>query len=387
MQDKKIRICALTTVSKTMDMFMSHSMRHLSQNGYDITLVCSMDDGFAERNGDYAKCINLKMNRGANVKDLFGCTFKLFKLFRKEKFDVIYYATPNVSLYASVAGKLAGVKCRNYCQWGIRYVALSGLKRKVFRFVEKLTCSFSTSVRSASPMNMEFSIKEKVCKREKIGVIGIGGTVGVELDKCNSFDKTVARTEMRSRYGIPENAFVYGFVGRINVDKGINELVTAFKTVSASADNACLVLVGGLDDVNPISDENLSFAKSSEKVVLTGNVPADEIYKHMAMFDVLTHPSYREGFGKVLQEAMGVHVPIITTNIPGPSEVIENNVSGILCEVKNSDDLAEKMLMLYNDPELCAKFAEAGYERAATYFDRPIMLKNILDDVNKLVGK
>lgn len=387
MQDKRIKICALTTVSKTMDMFMSHSMRHLSQNGYDVTLVCDADDGFSDRYGDFAKCVNLKMNRGANVKDLFGCTYKLFKLFRKEKFDVVYYATPNVSLYASLAGKLAGVKIRNYCQWGIRYVAFTGLKRKIFRLVEKMTCSFSTSVRSASPMNMEFSIKEKVCKREKIGVIGIGGTVGVELDKCKSIDKNAARTEMRLRYSIPESAFVYGFVGRINVDKGVDELITAFKTVLKTANNAYLVLIGGIDDVNPINEDNLSFAKTCENVVLTGNVPSSEIYKHMAMFDVLTHPSYREGFGKVLQEAMGVYVPIITTNIPGASEVIENNVSGILCEVRNSDDLAQKMIKLYNEPELCASFAKAGYERATTYFDRPIMLRNILEDVNKLVGK
>lgn len=366
---------------------MSHSMRYLSKNGYEVTLVCNMDEGFPERYGDFAKCINLPMSRGASISDLFGCTYKLFKLFRREKYDVVYYATPNVSLYASVAGRLAGVKHRNYCQWGIRYVSFSGLKRKIFKLVEKITCSCSTSVRSASPMNMEFSVNERVCKRKKIGVIGIGGTVGVELDKCNSFDKSVARSEMRAKYGIPESAFVYGFVGRINVDKGINELISAFKSVLQTAKDTYLVLVGSLDDINPISEENLEYAQNSPNVVLTGNVPADEIYKHMAMFDVLTHPSYREGFGKVLQEAMGVRVPVITTDIPGPSEVIENNVSGILCRVKDSDDLADKMLLLYNDKALCDSFAEAGYKRAAAYFDRPIMLKNILDDINKTVGK
>jgi glycosyltransferase involved in cell wall biosynthesis len=107
----------------------------------------------------------------------------------------------------------------------------------------------------------------------------------------------------------------------------------------------------------------------------------------MAMFDVLVHPSYREGFGKVLQEAMGMKVPVITTNIPGPSEVIENNVSGILANVKDSSDLADKMLLLCNDSSLRSSFAEEGYKRAKTYFDRPIMLKNILLDVDAIVKK
>lgn len=377
----------MTTVSKTMDMFMAHSMRYLSENGYDVTLVCNMSDGFHDRHGDFAKCVNLEMSRGVSVKDLFSCTFSLYKLFRKEKFDIVYYATPNVSLYASVAAALAGVKHRNYCQWGIRYVAFSGFKRKVFKFVEKLTCAFSKTVRSASPMNMEFSISEKLCKREKISVIGIGGTVGVELDKCENFDRSEARKKWRSHYGIPESAFVYGFVGRINVDKGIDELITAFKRVSETVSDASLVLIGDIDDINPIKQENLDYAKNAENIFMTGNVQSNLIYEHMAMFDVLVHPSYREGFGKVLQEAMGMKVPVITTDIPGPSEVIENNVSGILAKVKDSSDLAEKMLLLCNDPSLRSSFAEEGYKRAKTYFDRPIMLKNILLDVNAIVGK
>ncbi len=387
MQEQKIKICALTTVAKTMDMFMAHSMRYLSENGYDVTLVCNMNEGFSDRHGDFAKCIDLKMSRGVSVKDLFSCTFTLFKLFKKEKFDIVYYATPNASLYASVAATLAGVKHRNYCQWGIRYVAFDGIKRKIFKFVEKLTCAFSKTIRSASPKNMEFAISEKLCKREKISVIGIGGTVGVELDKCESFDKSEARQNRRSEYNIPNDAFVYGFVGRINVDKGLNELISAFKSLSEKKDNAYLVLVGDIDEINPIKQENLDFAKQCDRIVLTGNVDSRLIYEYMAAFDVLVHPSYREGFGKVLQEAMGVKIPIITTNIIGPSEVIENNVSGILCNVKDACDLEEKMLLLYEYEELRAQFAEQGYKRAKTYFDRPIMLQNILNDTNKILEK
>ena len=105
------------------------------------------------------------------------------------------------------------------------------------------------------------------------------------------------------------------------------------------------------------------------------------------MFDVLTHPTYREGFGKVLQEAMGVNIPIITTDVPGPSEVIENNVSGILCKVQDPEDLCKKMELLYNDAELRESFRKAGKERAEKYFDRPIMLNNILVDMNKIMNR
>ena len=385
--DKKIKLCALTTISKTMDWFVVDSMRNLQKNGYEITLVCTMDEEFIENNKDYARCVPLEMSRGVSFKDLIKSTLWLRKFFKKEKFDMIYYLTPNVSMYASFAGFLAGIKKRVYNQCGIRYVSLGGIKRKVFKFIEKMTCVFSTHIRAVSPKNMQFAIDEGLCKSDKISVIGIGGTIGVELDVCRSFDREKAKKDLREKYAIPEDAFVYGYVGRINEDKGINELITAFKKVSEKIPDAYLTLVGMVDDTNPIKPENMKFAEENPQIIMTGNVPKEEVYPHMAMFDVLTHPTYREGFGKVLQEAMGVDVPIITTDVPGPSEVIENNISGILCKVKDSDDLAEKMIFLYENDDVRNSYAQAGLERAIKYFDRPIMLHNILIDMKNIIEK
>ena len=384
---KKIKICALTTISKTMDWFIVDSMRNLSQNGYDITLICDMEEGFADRNKDYATCVNLPMNRGVSLRDIFRCTIFLWRYFKKEKFDIIYYTSPNVSLYASLAGIFAGIKIRFYSQCGLRYVAFTGIKRKIFWLVEKLTCIMSTTIRAQSPKNMQFAIDEKLCKKTKISVVGIGGTIGVDLTQCDNFNHETAKSDLRQKYNIPQEAFIYGYVGRINTDKGINELVSAFTHLQKRYNNIYLVLVGMLDKANPIKENCMKTVRENNHIILTGNVPPDQVYPHMAMFDVLTHPTYREGFGKVLQEAMGVGIPIITTNVPGPSEVIENNTSGILVNVRDSKDLAEKMCLLYADAKLRNYLAAEGRKRAEKYFDRPIMLKNILDDLNETVER
>lgn len=383
---EKIKLCALTTISKTMDWFIVDSMRNLAQNGYEITLVSNMEPGFAERNRDYATCLHLPMSRGAGVADLFTKPFFLWKYFRQHRFDIIYYTSPNVSLYASLAGWLAGVKFRVYSQCGLRYVAFQGIKRVIFKWVEKLTCMFSTHVRGQSPLNRQFAIDEGLCSAEKISVVGIGGTIGVNLCQCDAIDIPTEKKSKRCQYGVAESAFVYGYVGRINADKGINELIKAFLQVHAQHKNTHLVLVGMLDDANPITEENLKTAQTHPAITLTGNVPPAEVYNHMAMFDVLTHPTYREGFGKVLQEAMGMHLPIITTNVPGPSEVIENGISGILVEIKAPQDLANKMEMLYKDADMRNNLARNARERAVKFFDRPIMLQNILDDLNIIVA-
>lgn len=383
----KVKMCAVTTISKTMDWFFVDSMRNLSKHGYEITLLCDMDEEFIKKNSDYAHCVPMKMKRGADVGDLFGVTDKMCRFFKKEKFDALYYATPNASMYASLAGKLAGIKVRIYSQCGLRYVSFSGLKRKIFKEVEKLTCSFSTHIRAQSPKNRQFAIGERLCPSDKISVLGIGGTTGVDLSECRKVDTAHTRPELREKYGIPADAFVYGYVGRINKDKGIDELIAAFKTIRLECKNPYLVLVGMIDDGNPISEENMSFVRNSAHIVMTGNVPKESVYGHMSMFDVLVHPTYREGFGKVLQEAMGMKLPILTTNVPGPSEVVEDGVSGILCRARDAEDLAEKMLLLYKDVALRDSIAKAGLARAEKYFDRPIMLNNILIDMNEITQR
>ena len=83
MEDKKIKIGVLATVSKTMDWFLVDSMRNLSKNGYDVTLISNMEEGFAKRCGDFAKCIDFKMKRGISPIDLIKCPIRLKKIFKK----------------------------------------------------------------------------------------------------------------------------------------------------------------------------------------------------------------------------------------------------------------------------------------------------------------
>lgn len=385
MAEKKIKICALTTVSQMMQSFMSDSMRNLSKNGYEVTLVCAMDDKFIAENSDYATCIHLPMKRGAKFGEIFKNIRKLRKLFKQERFDVIYYASPNVSLYASVAGKQAKIKTRIYSQCGIRYVSFTGLKRRIFKWIERFTCKNSTHVRSVSPMNMQYSIDEGLCPKDKIAVIGIGGTNGVDLKACDSFNHAETRRQIREKYGIPQDAFVYGFVGRLNKDKGINELVEAYDQIAKKKPDAYLMLVGDKDDANPISKDSENRIASMDRIVATGGVPGGEVYIYMSAFDVLVHPTYREGYGKVLQEAMGMRIPIVTTNVIGPCEVVDGGKYGLLVEAKDANALEKGMIDIADNEELRKLLIKKGRERAEKYYDRPIMLNNTLLEINAIL--
>ena len=379
------KICFITTIQLTMDTFVVPFAKVLAENGYEVTYICNMNEEFATRNSGYAKCISLPMRRGFHFFDIFKYTAKLMKIFKKEKFDVVYYATDNASFYSSIAGTFAKIPVRLYAQWGIHYVAASGLTRMIMKILEKITCQNSTHIRAQSPKNRQIAIDEKLCKPEKIKVLGLGGTIGVdfaeyEFDRKEEFRKTV-----RAQYGLTEEDFVFGFVGRITKDKGCTELLNAFKS-GDFLENTKLMLVGMYDACEGELLELIEWAKSSNRVVFTGHVKSDEVCKYMSAFDIMVHPTYREGFGKVLQEGLAMGLPIITTDVPGPSEVVEEGVSGMLVPSKDADVLCVAMKNLMADKELMGKFSINGRKRAEENFERSKMVGNILADLNEICG-
>src|SRR5699024_1999962 len=110
----KIKLCAISTVSNTINAFMLESSIDLSN-----------------------KCIDLKMERKADIKGRLKATYKLYRIFKTEKFDIVQYATPNASFYASIAAFSAKIPKRLYLQWGIRYVGFKGMKRLFYKNIER----------------------------------------------------------------------------------------------------------------------------------------------------------------------------------------------------------------------------------------------------------
>ena len=225
------KICFITTVHGTLRSFVLKTAEYLHNNtDWKISFICSYDKEFASALPEYIDYIPVKMERGLSPSGI-KALFELIKIFKREKFDVIQYSTPNASLYASIAGCIAKIPVRLYCQWGMVFVGFEGLKRKFFKTIEKLVCSLSTCIEPDSKSNLAFSIEQKLYPKEKGRVIGNGSACGVNLEKFDVSQKEIYRKEIRKQYQLTDNDFVFGFVGRITRDKGINELFSAFKNI------------------------------------------------------------------------------------------------------------------------------------------------------------
>lgn len=375
------KICYITTISLTLKTFVIKTAEYIHENtDWDISFVCSEDNEFATSLPEYIHYYPIHMERGISVAGI-KAMLEMKKLFDREKFDLIQYSTPNASLYASMAGFWARVPVRLYCQWGMAYVGFNGVKRSVFKTIEKLVCSLSTWIEPDSNSNLVFSHEEGLYPESKGSVIWNGSACGVNLEKFNIKHKSEYRDEIRTKYGIEKDQFVFGFVGRITRDKGINELFQAFKKVYTGKEY--LMLVGPSEVDQTVDAELYSWAKNNQNVIFVGYT--NKVEQYLAAMDCYILPSYREGFGMGVVEAEAMGVPVVVTNIPGPIDAMIDGETGISVEKKDAEGLYNAMNRLLSDTELCNRYGNTGVEYAKRHFEQNQLFEKILNDRKRLL--
>lgn len=379
------KICFITTISGTLRSFVVGTAEFLHREaGYDITFICDNDDAFAASLPPYMHYIPIPMKRGVSLGGI-GAMLKMVKVFRRERFDMVQYSTPNASLYAALAAKLAGVPVRLYCQWGMAYVGFHGIKRVIFKRIEKLVCTLSTWVEPDSFGNLKFSHAEGLYPENKGSVIWNGSASGVNLNKFDNSQKPVWRAEIREKYAIPDDAVVFGFVGRITRDKGINELLAAFKAFLQKNSGAYLLIVGNPELSAAVDMSLYQWAQEQAHTIFCGRTSTVE--KYLAAMDAYILPSYREGFGMVVVEAEAMGVPVIVTDIPGPTDAMIPDETGLVVKKADVDSLVSAMEALAGSPETRQRFGLAAHKLAAEKFEQQRLFQAILQDRKRLLGE
>ena len=378
------KICYVSTTLRTLFAFVVKTAEYLNSTGeFEISFISSPDKELEKNIPDYIHFYPVKMHRGIAFDGLLVIS-KIKKILKKEQFDLVQYSTPNASLYTSIAAKLAKIPVRLYCQWGIVYVGFAGFKRYIFKFIEKTICRFSTWIEPDSKGNLDFSHQEGLYPENMGSVIWNGSACGISLDKFDISKKEMYRTEIRTKFNISKNDFVFGFVGRVTRDKGINELIEAYKHIYENNKNTFLMIVGRSEMTKDVNVELYQWAVDCPNVIFTGRVPNPEAY--LSGMDCYILPSYREGFGMTVIEAEAMGVPVIVTNIPGPIDGMIKNKTGLIVEKKESEGLKEAMNYMISNPNVVSEFGKAAHEYAVTNFEQKQLFDRILEDRRSLLN-
>ena len=374
------KICFVTTVSITLKAFVLNTAEYLHQHtDWDITFVCNEDAEFRAELPDYIRFHAIPMERGMSVGGI-KAMLQMAKFFKREHFDLVQYSTPNASLYASLAARMAGIPVRLYCQWGLAYVGFQGLKRRIFKQEERLVCALSTHIEPDSPSNLIFAHKEGLYPENKGSVIWNGSAAGVNTEKFDISKKEQYRLMIRGKYHIPSDAFVFVFVGRITRDKGVNELFQAFSKI----DNAWMLMVGWNEVDQSVDQELYQQIQNNERVVFTGYT--NEVEKYLAASDCYVLPSYREGFGMGVIEAEAMGLPVIVSNIPGPTDAMIDKKTGIVVNKADANDLYHTMKNMLEDKDNSQKMGEEGQRFVVGAFEQKKLFEAILKDRKKILG-
>lgn len=380
------KICFAVTLGGTYKSFLLDLSHYLiNEHNYDVTVVCDDDDSMNELTNEHLHYIPVKMKRGLSFDGL-AATFRLYKIFKREKFDIVQYSTRNAGTYASIAAWMAGTKCRLYCQWGMMFIALKGFKRFLLWLDEKIITKVSTVIESESFSMYETAIEHGIYKKEKASVVWNGSACGVNIEKYEMQKKAAWRKEVREELGISEDARVFGYCGRITRDKGLNELFAAFKRVVEDKNRKAdtyLMIIGRDDHSETINPELLAWAKSSPYVKFTGyttNVP-----KYYSALDVFTSLSYREGFGLVVIEAAAMGVPGIVSDALGQRDTIEHMKTGYLVHTYNVENVVEAMYFFIDNPEKAIEMGETARKEVEEKYEQKELLRQLAEHRNQLI--
>jgi glycosyltransferase involved in cell wall biosynthesis len=291
--------------------------------------------------------------------------WRLHWLMRKERIDLVHTNT-GVIFSPGLASRLAGVRHL----WHVResFDEFRGQRWKIYSAYMRMVSNKIVCVSNA--------VAEQFTNRKKVVVIHNG----FPLDEF-AVDQPSLRREFRQRFKIRETDFVVACVGRIKWKrKGQEFLVQAAALLRDKGKPVTLVIVGA---PWPGNEEHLhrlrSFVEESDlqdRVVFTGELP--DARPAYAASDVVALPSAQpEPFAGVVMEAMSMGKPVIATTIGGSLDQVVDGQTGYLVPPAEPDALAEKILILMEDPELRRRMGEAGMERIRTNFDFQRMVERL----------
>lgn len=380
------KLIRITTIPLSLEKLLENQLRFMNDY-YEVTAVSSEKGrlkAFGENQG--VKTHEIAMTRQITPLQDLKSLWQLFWFLKKEKPFIVHSHTPKAGTIGMMAAKLAGVPNRLHTVAGLPLLETTGNKRKLLRFVEKITYACATKVYPNSVGLKDIIVQEKFCKPNKLKVIGNGSSNGINTDFFSP--QSVSEEQKRSlktQLAISEDTFVFIFVGRIVADKGINELIAAFAQLSAEHKKCKLLLVGPLEkELDPLLPETEATILTAENILSVGY--QNDVRPYFAISDCLVFPSYREGFPNVVLQAGAMELPAIVSDINGCNEIIVSGENGILIEPKSAETVYQAMKSILENNELAARLKNNARHRIVSRYQQQVVWEAILKEYKSLEG-
>lgn len=371
MKTEKKKVLRVSTIPLSLNLLLKGQLKMLNEE-YEVVAVSSPGEDLeavAEREG--VRTVELPMERRISLFKDICSLWAMIKLIRKEKPWMVYSLTPKAGLVTMIAGKLCGVPVRVHMFTGLVFPTATGLKRQILMFTDRLTC-FCATVVNPEGEGVKRDLERYHISSKPLTIIGNGNINGLDMD---FYDRTPEVLEKAKAYQ-EEGTTTYCFVGRIVGDKGINELVSAFKRLHAEHPATRLLLVGPFEDnLDPVSEETRATIEALSAIEAVGW--QTDVRPFLAASDVFVFPSYREGFPNVVMQAGALGLPSIVTDINGSNEIIRNGENGVIIPSKDEEALYQTLKDTLENPDKWKTIAANARESIARRYEQQMLWKEI----------
>jgi len=337
----KLRVVRVVTASETVLYHMDKTLKQL-QNDFE---VCVMGQDVSKYKKEFPKIkwVDIDIKRDINIYSDFLACIKMYRFFYSYRPDIVHSIMPKAGLLSSIAAFSAKVPIRIHTFTGQVWLNKVGISRKLFILADMLINKLNTVCLTDSYSQSTFLFENGISNLgEPLPVLSKGSLSGVDLSRFDASKLLHDVQELKAKYRILDTQFVFAYIARKAHDKGAIDMLKSFQRVAQSYGNVRLLYIGPDEsggEIHCIIDDN-KFPK--EKLINVDEVVRNhEVY--LAASNILCIPSYREGFGSIVIDAAALGVPAIGTNIVGLRDAIQDNITGMLFEAGDIDQLVELM--------------------------------------------
>jgi glycosyltransferase involved in cell wall biosynthesis len=303
-------------------------------------------------------------SRGVNpIKDT-ALIFELMSIYRRIKPDIILHYTIKPNVYGTIAASILGIPViNNVCGLGTVFLK-KNLVSRIALALYKISFRFPQKVFFQNEDDLNLFVQKKLVRKE---VVDLVPGSGIDLAKFTPFDFK------------RNKRFTFLLISRLITDKGILEYIDAVRKLKREGVDARFQILGAIDAEHKrgISPELVQQWVDSGIIEYLGTTK--DVRTFIQDADCIVLPSYREGTPRTLLEAASSAKPMIATDVPGCNNVVEDNVNGLLCRIKDADDLAEKMRAMSSlKDETLRNFGLNARAKIEAQFDESIVINKYL---------
>jgi len=372
---QKLTIVLVSTTAFTIGAFMLNHIKKLSSY-YDLLIFCNNATSLKKKVPSNVSLVNLNFHRKPNLIIDLKTFLILTYLMIKNKPSLTISLSPKAGFLTAISSFITRVPCRIHWFTGQIWITKKGLARKFYKIIDKVIFNLSLHVLVDSHSQRKFLISNNIISKKKSSVLLNGSVGGVNIKKFKF--SNLDRITKRRKFNISTNDFVFLYLGRINKDKGIIDIIEAFHGIQ-KLHKAFLFLVG------PIEDNDIkNLIKDNEKIIYEGKTFTPE--KWFSVADIFCLPSYREGFGSTIIEAGSCKLPALGSNIYGINDAIIKNKTGFFHKPGNVNDIKKKMLFVLKNRNLLKILGQKARKRVELNFEENLLTTKLLEFFNSKIN-